>query len=146
MSVEENKALVKRFIEAGNNIKGDPGNIKPFMDEYLAPSHVHHSPTGETKIEETTKFYNMVFTAFPDLYYTIDDVVAEGDRVVLRLTSSATHKGVFQGIPATGKRVSFKGVDIFRVDKGKITDEWSFPDVLGLMQQLGAIPSGPPKK
>jgi steroid delta-isomerase-like uncharacterized protein len=146
MSVEENKTLVKHFIEAGNNVRGDAKKIKPFMEEFLALSHVHHSPTGDTKLEETTKFYNMVFTAFPDLNYSIDDVVAEGDKVVLRLTSSATHKGAFQGIPATGKKIRFKGVDIFRVAGSKITDEWSFPDVLGLMQQLGAIPSGPPKK
>jgi steroid delta-isomerase-like uncharacterized protein len=145
MSVEENKTVVSGFIEAGNSIKGDTKKIKPLIDEFLAFSHIHHTPTGDTKLEETAKFYNMVFTAFPDLYYTIDDMVAEGDKVVLRLTSTATHNGLFQGIPATGKKISFKSVDIFRVTEGKITDEWSFPDVLGLMQQLGAIPAEPKK-
>ncbi len=141
MSVEENKAVVRRFIEAGNNIQGDTSKIQAFIDEFIASNHIHHTPTGDTNLEQTTQFYNMVFTAFPDLMYTINDIVAEGDRVVIRVTNTATHKGVFQGIPPTGKQISFTGVDIFRVTDGKIQEEWSSPDVLGLMQQLGAIPS-----
>jgi len=141
MSVEENKAVVRRFIEAANNIRGDVTKIKPFIDEFLAPTHVHHTPTGENRLERTVGVYNMIVGAFPDLHYTIDDIIAEGDRVVTRLTQTATHRGPFQGIPATGKPVSFKGVDIFKVANGKSTDEWSFPDMLGLMQQLGALPN-----
>ncbi len=148
MSVEENKAVVRRFIEAGNDIKGDVSKIPAMIAECLAPDHVHHTPAmgSETKLPETTAFYNMVFSSFPDIYYTIDSIVAEGDRVVMQLTSTMTHRGTFQGIPATGKRITNTAVDVFRVANGKITDEWSYPDLLGMMQQLGAIPSGPPKK
>ena len=147
MSLEENKAVVRRFIEAGNNVKGDVSRIPALVAECLAPGHVHHTPAqnSETKLKETTAFYNMFFSVFPDVHYTIDDMVAEGDKVVMVATSTATHKGVFQGMPGIGKRFVTKGVDVFRVVDGKITDEWSYPDLLGLMQQLGAIPSSPPR-
>lgn len=141
MSVEENKEVVRRFIEGGNKIQGDTSKIQAFTDEFLSPNHIHHTPMGDNKLEETTQFYHMVFSAFPDLVYSINDIIAEEDKVVMSLTNTATHKGTFQGIPPTGKRVSFNAVDIFRVVDGKITDEWSFPDQLGLMQQLGAIPT-----
>ena len=143
MGIEENKEIVRRFIEAGNNIRGDTSKISAMVAEYLAPAHVHHTPAMgvETRLEETVAFYNMLFAAFPDIFYTIDDIIAEGDRVVIQTTSTMTHKGAFQGIPGTGKRITTKSVDVFRVVNGKIVDEWSYPDLLGLMQQLGAIPS-----
>lgn len=147
MSVEENKAVVRLFIEAGNNIKGDVSKVPALVAACLAPGHVHHVPAqnSETKLEETTAFYNMFFSAFPDVQYTIDDMVAEGDKVAMVATSTATHRGVYQGMPGTSRRFVTHAVDVFRVIDGKITDEWSYPDLLGLMQQLGAIPSGPPK-
>ena len=141
MGIEENKEVVRRFIEGGNSIRGDLSKMQPFIDEFLSPNHIHHTPMGDHTLEVTTQFYHMVFSAFPDLVYKINDVIAEGDKVVMSLTNSATHEGEFQGIPATGKKTSFNAVDIFRVVDGKITDEWSFPDQLSLMQQLGVIPT-----
>ena len=141
MGIEENKALVKRFFEAGNNIQGDLSKIQPWVDEFLSPNHIHHTPMGDHTLDVSLQFYQMVFSAFPDLIENINDVIAEGDKVVISVTNTASHKGVFQGIPATGKKVVFNAVDIFRVVDGKITDEWSFPDQLGMMQQLGIIPT-----
>jgi steroid delta-isomerase-like uncharacterized protein len=141
MGIEENKEVVKRFIESGNKIQGDLLKIQPFIDEFLSSNHIHHTPMGDHTLDITTQFYHMVFSAFPDLVYKINDIIAEGDKVVMSLTNTATHKGEFQGIPATGKHVRFNGVDIFKVADGKITDEWSFPDQLSMMQQLGVIPN-----
>ena len=141
MGIEENKEVVKGFFEAGNNIQGDVNKIQAFINDYLSPNHIHHSPNGETSLEETTKFYHMLFSAFPDLTYKIDDIIAEDDKVVVVATNTATHKSELQGIPPTGNIINFSTVDIFRVVDEKITDEWSFPNLLALMQQLGVIPT-----
>ena len=141
MGIEENKEIVKGFIEGGNSIQGDTSKIQAFIDEFLSPNHIHHTPIGDHTLELTSQFYHMIFSAFPDLVYKINDIIAEDDKVVMSLTNTATHKGEFQGIPATGKQVSFSAVDIFQVVDGKITDEWSFPDEFSLMQQLGVIPT-----
>ncbi len=73
--------------------------------------------------------------------YVVEDLFAEGNRVAARITNTATHKGTLMGIPATEKKVTFSGIDIFRVADGKIVEEWSYGDSLGLMQQIGAIPT-----
>jgi steroid delta-isomerase-like uncharacterized protein len=78
---------------------------------------------------------------FPDLVHNIEDQVAEGEKVVTRVTVTGTNKGQFQGMPATGKQVKFTGIAIDRVVNGKIKERWVDFDVMGLMQQLGAIPA-----
>ena len=78
--------------------------------------------------------------AFPDLVVTVEDQIAEGDRVVTRWTARGTHGGEFLGIPPTGKEFTFKGVDIVRIVDGKIVEGWDVPDLFGLMRQLGLIP------
>ena len=83
----------------------------------------------------------MFLAAFPDLHVTIEDVVAEGDRVVVRTTYTGTHQADLQGIPATGKTVSESAITIFRLANGKIAEGWLVADNLGLMQQLGVIPA-----
>jgi predicted ester cyclase len=83
----------------------------------------------------------MLRSAFPDFHATIDDIIAEGDKVVLRQTWTGTHKGEFMGIPPTGKRVSFGVIDIIRVDGDKCVEHWGQMDNAGLMQQLGAVPT-----
>jgi steroid delta-isomerase-like uncharacterized protein len=82
----------------------------------------------------------MFLSAFPDLHWTIEDAVAEGNKVVLRLTARGTHRGAFQGIPPTGKQVTVTGIIISRLADGKIAEEWANRDVLGLLQQLGVVP------
>jgi predicted ester cyclase len=83
----------------------------------------------------------MGHAAFPDWHRTIEDIIAEGDKVVIRFTFRATHKGEYQGVPATGKQVKETGILIFRIASGKIVEVWEEADELGFMRQLGAIPA-----
>ena len=95
----------------------------------------------EQTIKDTAKY----LSAFPDLYYSIDDILAEGDKTVIRCTIKATHKGTFMGIPATGKQIVVKAVEIDKIVGGKIVEAWGSSDSLGMMTQLGVIPSAAPK-
>jgi predicted ester cyclase len=82
----------------------------------------------------------MIHTAFPDLHFTLEDMIAEGDKVAYRFTARGTHMGDFLGIAATGKQIVVAGTVITRIDAGKFQEDWETIDMLGLMQQLGAIP------
>ena len=83
-------------------------------------------------------------TSFPDWTEHIEDIIAEGDRVVTRWTSRGTHQGEFEGIAPTGKQVTVAEVAIFRIANGKIAEQWGFPDIMALLRQVGAKPSGKP--
>src|SRR5215218_8985313 len=87
------------------------------------------------------KFLDHFAKAFPDLHRNIVDIVAEGDKVAVSVNVTGTYKGEFQGIPPTGKQVSFTAMDILTIIDGKITEEWATADMMGLMQQIGAIPA-----
>jgi predicted ester cyclase len=91
-------------------------------------------------MEGFKQFFPMLYAAFPDWHATIEDVIAEGDKVVHRIKGGGTHKDEWMGIAATGKQVTTTGILIYRIDNGKIVEEWLQYDVLGVMQQLGAIP------
>ncbi len=139
MSTEQNKALIGRFIEELFN----RGNMS-LADEMLAPDFVDREqlPPGIPNDREGVKVLTtMLRGAFPDFKATIDDILAEGDKVVIRMTWSGTQKGEFMGIPATGKRVSFGVIDIIRIAGGKLVEHWGQMDSMGMMQQLGAIPA-----
>jgi len=139
MSTEQNKALVRRLMEE----VFDRGNIS-LIDELFAPDFVEHEelPPGIPAGSEGVKQMSTMFrSAFPDFKATIDDMIAEGDKVVVRGTWSGTHKGEFMGIPPTGKRVSFGVIDIVRIAGGKFVEHWGQMDNMGLMQQLGLIPA-----
>ncbi len=135
MSAEDNKALYRRFMEEVFG-KKNPGAI----DQFIAPNCVDHAaPPGFPKgLEGAKQMLGMYLGAFPDVAVTIEDMVAEGDKVVARFAIRGTHQGSFMGIAATGKRVAFSGIDIVRVSGGKIVEHWESFDQLGLMQQLGA--------
>ncbi len=142
MSSEQNKALVHQLVEEVIN----QGNAS-MVDELLAPDFVEREdlPPGMPRDREALKqLTTMLHSAFPDFKATIDDIVAEGDKVVIRQTWSGTHKGVFMGVPPTGKSVSFGVIDIIRVAGGKCVEHWGQMDNMGLMQQLGAIPAPGP--
>jgi predicted ester cyclase len=139
MSTEQNKALVRRLMEE----VFDRGNIS-LIDELFAPDFVEHEelPPGIPAGSEGVKQMSTMFrSAFPDFKATIDDMIAEGDKVVVRGTWSGTHKGEFMGIAPTGKRVSFGVIDIVRIAGGKFVEHWGQMDNMGLMQQLGLIPA-----
>ena len=139
MATEQDKALIRRFIEEIFN----RGNMS-VADEILAPNFVEHEelPGGIPKGREgVIVMTTMLRSAFPDFKATIEDILAEGDKVVIRMTWSGTHKGEFMGIPATGKSVSFGVIDIIRIAGGKLVEHWGQMDSMGLMQQIGAIPA-----
>jgi steroid delta-isomerase-like uncharacterized protein len=137
MSTEQNKALLSRLIKEVFN----RGNIS-LVDELLAPGFVDHEelPPGIPPGREAVKQLSTMFrSVFPDFKATIDDMIAEGDKVVARQTWSGTHKGEFMGVPPTGKRVSFGVIDIVRIAGGKVVEHWGQMDSMGMMKQLGAF-------
>jgi steroid delta-isomerase-like uncharacterized protein len=137
MSAEENnKALVRRFVEEFWN----EGNASA-ADELMAPDAEIHMPTGEVVDVDGLKGFAGAFRdSFPDWHSTFEDLIAEGDRVAERWTGRGTHRGELQGIPPTGKRVEAPGSVFYRIVDGKIVEFRGQLDMLGLMQQLGAIP------
>jgi steroid delta-isomerase-like uncharacterized protein len=138
MSIEQNKAVARRLIEDVFN----QGDIS-LVDELIAPDFVEHEemPPGTPSGREGNKAATaMLRSAFPDFKATIDDMVAEGDKVVLRLTWSGTQEGEFMGMPPSGKRFSISVFDILRIDGGKIVEHWGQMDQMAMMQQLGAMP------
>jgi predicted ester cyclase len=139
MSAEENKAVVRREFEEMLN---HTGNLHA-ADEIIAPNYVSHEPTsGETRgIERAKQFAATYRQAFPDLQNTIEDMVAEGDKVVVRFRGRGTHTGDTEAFgPPTGKRMEITGIAINRLSEGKIVEAWTNVDALGMMQQLGMIP------
>ena len=136
MSIEDDKANVRRGFEAVNQ-----KNLAVF-DELLTPDVVFHSASTTMQGREAYKqFLSMYMTAFPDLQFTIEDMIAEGDTVVVRYTTRGTHQGNFMGIPPTGKQVSGTGIFIDRIVNGKAVEQWINGDDLGLLQQLGVVPA-----
>ena len=134
---EANKALIRRLVEEIQN----QHNVDAF-DEFFAPSFVNYDPLPGLPgtLEGAKQLHRMLFAAFPDLKMTIHDQAAEGDKVWTRKTASGTHQEELFGIPATGKRVSWKIIDIMSIRNGKVTEHWVVADVMSLMQQLGAVP------
>jgi deazaflavin-dependent oxidoreductase (nitroreductase family) len=135
-STEHNKALVRRFYQEGVH---NPA----LFDELLAPTYVLHLPGSPplSGIEGAKQLMVAYTSAFPDLRLTTEDMVAEGDTVAIRNSWRGTHLGPFQGLPPTEKHVTFSGSDFFRFVGGKIAEQWADLDALGLMQQLGGIPT-----
>ena len=132
MSAEDNKALARRGFEETMNQR----NLT-VLDELHVPDFVFHAASRTIQGREPFKqFISMFLTAFPDLHVTIEDMIGEGDRVVVRFTYGGTHKGDFMGIPPTGKQVAVTGISIMRVANGKFLEEWINTD---LMQQLGVV-------
>ena len=110
------------------------------IDAYFAPDFVGHAATGDTNFEQHKQRRVAMYTAFPDLKWTIEDIIAEGDKAVVRFSASGTQKGAFQGIPPTDRLINITGVAIYRIAGGKFTEDWAFMDTLGIMRQLGLIP------
>lgn len=137
MSMEENKALVRHAYEELNK-----GNLDG-MDEVFATDVIVHTPGGQEAhgLEEGKQLFAKLWYAFPDHHETVDDMVAEGDKVVARARWTGTHQGEFQGMAPTGKHVTLKAITIYRIVGGKIVEIWEEADILGMMQQLGVIPS-----
>lgn len=139
---QQNKMLIRRAVEEVWN----RGNYA-VLDEIVARDFVIHAATPGDEIhgpEGAERFLVMLRAAFPDIHFTIDDQFADGDRVATRWTARATHTGEFQGIPPTGKQISLTAIDIDRIADGKVVECWTNSDDLGLLQQLGVVPTPGP--
>jgi steroid delta-isomerase-like uncharacterized protein len=139
MSAEDNKALVRRYCEEAWN-KHNPAVV----DQIYATDFVDRSPDipGIPHTRDGLKqFMGVYLRAFPDANMTIEDQLVEGDRVVTRWTGRGTQTGQFMDMPPSGKKVAVPGVQIDRFSGGKIVEEWTLFDQLGMLQQLGAIPT-----
>ncbi len=134
---EENKDLARRSWEMLVN-EHNPDAI----DELYTPDLVWHVPGQDIRgLEEAKQFSAMYTTAFPDLNATVEDVIAEGDKVVTRWTLRGTHRGEMEELgPPTGRQIELKGITIHRIEGGKIVEEWESYDNLSMMQQLGLAP------
>jgi steroid delta-isomerase-like uncharacterized protein len=134
----ENKALIRRVYEEAWN----KGNLA-ILDEVVSPDYVDHSlppglPPGKEGIKQLIAMYQ---AAFPDTVMTVEDQIAEGDKVVTRWSARGTHKGELMGVPPTGKVVTVSGIDISRVADGMEVEHWAEFDLMGMMQQLGVVPA-----
>jgi len=137
MTVEDNKNRARQVAELVST-----GNMA-LVDENVAPDFVRHDLGGRPDIvgpEGVKLFVGVLRAAFPDIQMTVEDVIGEGDKVVVRYTARGTHSGVFQGIAPTGRKVTWAGINIYRVEGGKAVETWQLADALGLMQQLGVVP------
>jgi steroid delta-isomerase-like uncharacterized protein len=138
MSTEGNKALVRREVDEVWN----QGNLAAADELFAADVIVHGGLPGQPPgVEAIKQGVELNRAAFPDFHVTIDDLIAEGDKVVLRATTRGTHKGELLGMPPTGKQATMTGMTTVRIADGKIAEVWTCSDLFGLMQQLGAIPT-----
>ena len=141
MSTADNKALIQKWVDKVLNTR-DVSEQSPAY-QLVAADFVGHFP-GQPPIEGLEayrQFGSAYFGAFPDLQITPEDLIAEGDKVTMRYGWRGTHKGELMGIPATGKLVTTSGISILRVANGKIAEQWDNFDNLGMLQQLGVIPT-----
>jgi steroid delta-isomerase-like uncharacterized protein len=134
---EQHKALVRRYLERTIN-EGDATAI----DELTSADYVGHMSGVPPFDRAAHKQLLAAFrAAFPDQRVAIEDLIAEGDKVVNRATYSGTHRGEFQGIAPTGKRFTIAGINVSRIADGKVVEDWTVLDMLGMLQQLGAVPA-----
>ncbi len=135
---EENKALARRLVEELYS----QGKLD-IVDELFDSNYVGHDPASPQEIrgpEGVKQFASMYRNAFSDVQVTVEDQIAEGDKVVTRWRGSGIHQGEFMGIPPTGNRAELTGITISRFANGKIVEDWTNSDTLGMLQQLGVIP------
>jgi predicted ester cyclase len=140
MSAREIKGLVQRLFEASNK------SLSAYFavaDETLAADYVIHGVMGEDirGLKELKQYVSSVYEAFPDSHRTIDDIIVEGDKAAVRFTATGTHTGAFMGIPPTNKKITYWAIEINRFSGGKLVETWGRLDTLGLMQQLGVVPT-----
>jgi len=136
---QQNQDLVEKYIQAWNNQDFE------IMDGCLDPDFKVYIPSSAEEpmsVEQFREWLKVIFTAFPDSHYEVKDIFCERNRICVRWTYSATQQGDYMGLPATGRKVSGSAIEIFRVGNGKILEERSEMDALGLMQQLGLVKVG----
>ena len=130
LDTDLNKSLIRRWIAFANT------GFAGIFDQFIAADYVGH--LGATAVDriELERLERQFYVAFPDAHHTIDDLIAEGDRVVLRTTARGTHRGDFEGIARTDRSVEFTGLVVYRVEAGKIVESWGEIDFLRLIRDL----------
>lgn len=139
MSAEENKAVSRRWFE---EVFGE-GKLE-LADELMAADVTIHEPATPALpdgIEGARQLVSTYRSAFPDLHFTVEDVLAEGDKVVVRWTGRGTHNGDLPGIPATGRNSTVTGISIDRFENGKVAESWINWDTLGMLRNIGVMPA-----
>ena len=140
MRESTNKMAFTRFADAVNT--GDMALISKTIDEFVEPNALIRTPlpieaTGPALLKEV---FGRLHRAFPDLHITVEDLIAEGDKVVARDTVTGTHQGEYMGLPPTGKSITYNEIVICRFADGRIAETWGVVDVLSQLRQLGALP------
>lgn len=137
MSQEENKTLVCRCMDAISEKNFDA------IDQMYDSAYIRHDPDSPQvrSREEYRRYLIGLCTVFPDLHFTVDDLISEKDQVVCRFSIRGTHASPWRGLPATGKEVRITGINISRIVENKVIEDWFNTDIFGLALQLGAIPS-----
>jgi steroid delta-isomerase-like uncharacterized protein len=135
-----NKAMFRRFQDAANT--GDAELISKTIDELVEPDALIRTPLPiqATGAQAVKQVWAMLLRGLPDLHITIEDLIADGDKVVSRNTVTGTHQGEYMGLPPTGKSITYNEIFIFSFVNGRIAETWGVVDVFSQMQQLGAIP------
>jgi steroid delta-isomerase-like uncharacterized protein len=154
MSTEANKALMRSWYDVPSleewlrqrpevkNVEAtEMEKLKIVIPAIFAPEFIVHRPEGDMPLEGFVQYQISRLKAFPDFSCTVEDIIAEGQKVMVRFIIRGTHLDMFRGIPATGKKIEMGGISIGRCAGGKIVESWSYADTLGMMQQLGMIPS-----
>lgn len=131
---EKNKQLIREWFDALNR-----RDVDAFV-ALLAEDAVNHHSTNQGR-EGARAEIEYWFAAFPDATVTVEDLIAEGDRVVARVSASGTQDGEFMGAPPSGKRIQVQEIDVVRIEDGRIAEVWPAPDIFGMMQQLGLVPA-----
>jgi len=138
MAAETNKLVMNRFLEFINSAS------EKLAHELISPSAVFHVP-GRTEPMRGPAGYlaiiGMMRGGFPDIQWTLEEMVAESDKIAARFTMRGTHRGTFFGVPPTGKTISVQAMNIYRLSGGQFVEEHGQPDMLGLLQQIGAVPT-----
>ncbi|MEJ8827079.1 ester cyclase [Variovorax humicola] len=138
MSLESNKQLCRDYFKAF--LAGDT----EWMKKHIAPGFVRHDPGLPFEVkgpDGVAKLHDALMPAFPDMQLPLEDFVAEGEKVLVRLTIHATHTGAFGDLAATGKRIEVPVLDLFQIRDGVLIEHWALLDNLGMMKQLGALPA-----
>ena len=138
MSTEQNKTIARRYAEELQDF-WRTGDLS-FVDRIFDSNYIQHVP-GVPASMSVKQIFAALRAGIPDFQTTIEDLIAEGDRVAVRISWQGTHKGELMGIPPTGKHVKVTEMQIYRMTNGKIVERWVESDVLGMMQQLGIIPT-----
>src|SRR5207342_566610 len=138
MTIEANKAVMHRFTEFINTAS------EKLAAELISPNAVFHIPGRSEPMRGPAGYLaviGMMRGGFPDIQWTLEEMIAEGDKVAARFTMRGTHRGTFFGVPPTGKIIAVQAMNIYRLSGSQVVEEHGQPDMLGLLQQIGALPA-----